>query len=439
MTRLPCDTLLTADWILTQDKARPILENGAVAVRSGRIAALGPAAQIAASWTASANLHLQDAMLMPALVNAHAHSAMTFLRGLADDQPLMRWLTDTVFPVEARLRPEITRLGAMLGQAEMLASGCVSCIDMYIFEHAVLEAAEMTGMRCMGGEAVFDFPSAACPTPDHALELTRHLAEKYADHPRIKIAVNPHSVYTASGETLRKCAALAKELDLPLHIHLAETEAETTRCLEACGMRPVERALGLGLFEQPAIAAHLVDITEAEARRMAVCEVTGVHNPSSNMKLASGAAPIEMCMAAGMNMALGSDGPASNNQLNMFQEMRQAALLAKLAAHDPACLPAQTALDMATIGGARAFGISGLGMLKEGAPADIIALDLRKPNMQPMHNPVSQAVYAANGSECRLTMAAGEILYLDGRFERFSYDDLLREMESLTAFARRQM
>lgn len=432
-----CDQIICAPFILTQNAARDVLENAAIAVLNGKIAAIGEQNAVLGAWQAREKLKAADCLLMPALINAHCHAAMTFLRGLADDLPLMEWLTGTVFPVEKRLTHEITRLGSLLGYAEMLSTGCGACIDMYIYEDAVFEAADLAGMRCLGGEAIFDFPSAACRSAREAMERTREMAQKYAGHDRIGVAVNPHSVYTTTPEILKKSRALAQGLDLPLHIHLAETEAETAACLKNFQCRPIEYCEKLGLLEGKTVAAHLVHITAKEAAYLAESGVIGVHNPSSNMKLASGACPVETAQSKGLHFALGTDGPASNNQLNMFAEMRQAALLAKLQADNPAALPAQKILDMATREGAKAFGADCTGTLEPGAPADIIALDLKCPNMQPFHNAVSQAVYGATGRECRMTMIAGEILYKDGQFTRFNYDDLLRETKELRQFARK--
>lgn len=428
-----CQTLIRADHIITQNGNRQNIENGGIAISNGIIEEIGPWDIVRQNWQAEEVISHDKSLVMPGLVNAHTHAAMTFLRGMADDLPLMEWLEKSVFPVEARLSPEIVELGSLLGYAEMLATGTTACIDMYIFEDAVFRAAEKAGIRCMGGEAVFAFPSAACRDWREALERTRELARRQSDN--LKIAVNPHSVYTTDREILAACRDLALELDLPVHIHLAETAAETARCVSMTGMRPVAWLEKNGLLETRLIAAHLVDINAGEAARLAASGAAGVHNPSSNMKLASGAAPVELMRENGLPVALGTDGPASNNCLNMFTEMGRAALLHKLATGNPASLPAGAVLDMATRAGARAFGGSLTGTLEKGAPADLAMLDLSGPHMQPLYNPVSQAVYAASGHECRLTMVNGEILYRDGKFTGFDYDGLLREAAKLRKFA----
>ncbi len=433
-----CQTVIDAQAIITQNPQRDVLYDASLAIDGGMIMAAGPTAEIETQWEASERLDLSGMLVMPGLINAHTHAAMTFLRGFADDLPLMDWLRNAVFPQEARLTAEMARLGSLLGYAEMLASGTTSCVDMYIFEDAVLDAADEAGLRCMGGEAVFGFPSAACPSYRQALAATCSLADKYKNHPRIGIAVNPHSVYTASPEILRQCRELALRHELPVHIHLAETRQETETCLKEYGKRPVAHLADRGLLDCRLIAAHLVDINMDEAALLASSGASGVHNPASNMKLASGTAPVAATLATGLPLGLGSDGPASNNQMNMFAEMRQAALLQKLATGDPASLPAGAVLDMATLGGAAVMGDPRLGSLKPGCHADCIALDLAAPNMQPLHNPISQAVYAASGHECRMTMVGGEVVYRDGKFTRFDYSALLGEVAKLRAFVQEQ-
>lgn len=433
-----CDSLFHAARILTQDAGRTILEDAALAVRDGQIAAVGPLAELETQWQPDRRVDLPNMLLMPGLVNAHTHAAMTFLRGLADDMPLMEWLQQRIFPVEQALTPHIVRVGSLMGYAEMLRTGTTACIDMYIFEQAVFEAARMAGLRCLGGEAVFDFPSACCPTPQVALEATRALAETWKDDPLLRVAVNPHSVYTTSEKTLEACLRLADDLHLPLHIHLAETTDETAMCLEQHHRRPVEHADACGLLRPGTILAHVVDVNNEEIALLADRGVCVAHNPSSNMKLASGSAPLPAMLRAGLSIALGTDGAASNNQLNMFTEMGRAALLHKLAGKNPTVTTAQEVLDMATLGGAAAFGAP-LGRLEPGAAADFIALDLDCPNLRPMYNPVSHAVYAATGAEVRLTVVAGRILYQDGRFTTFDYEALCREIDAVRDFVVRTL
>lgn len=432
-----CDTLLHAGILLTQDEQRHIFENAALAIDAGRIVALGHHREMTAAWQARDVIDLSGMLVMPGLVNAHTHAAMTFLRGLADDMPLMDWLQQKIFPVEQCLTPELVRLGSLLGFAEMLRTGTTACVDMYIFETSVLEAADQAGLRCLAGEGVFAFPSACCPDAAAALERTRQMAARWAGHERLKVAVMPHSVYTTTAAQLAACRDLADELGLPLHIHLAETRQETALSLEQHGLRPVAYARNMGLLRPGTILAHVVDVDAGEIGLLARSGVDVVHNPSSNMKLASGISPVPAMHAAGVRLALGSDGAASNNRLNMFTEMGRAALLHKVSG-DPEAMPAPLVLDMATRGGAAATG-SGSGILAVGRPADCIALDLSAPNMQPLFNAASHAVYAATGMEVALTMVAGEVLYRDGRYSRFDYAALCREIRDLRRFVLRRL
>jgi len=290
-----CDTLLHAGVLLTQDDDRRVLENAALAIDGGRIVALGYSQDVTAAWQAREILDLSGMLVMPGLVNAHTHAAMTFLRGLADDMPLMDWLQQKIFPVEQGLTPDLVRLGSLLGFAEMLRTGTTSCVDMYIFEAAVLEAADKAGLRCLAGEGVFNFPSACCPDADAALACTREMAQRWAGHDRLHVAVMPHSVYTTTAAQLTACRELADELGLPLHIHLAETRQETALSLEQHGLRPVAHADRLGLLRPGTILAHVVDVDADEIALLARRGVSVVHNPSSNMKLASGV-PAPRCL-----------------------------------------------------------------------------------------------------------------------------------------------
>lgn len=434
-----CHSLLHAALIVTQDDERRIFENASLAIDQGLVLAVGPRSELAAAFQPERELDLGNMLVLPGLVNAHTHTAMTFLRGLADDMPLMQWLTQRIFPVEQHLTPEIVRLSSLLGFAEMLRTGTTACVDMYIFEEAVFEAAATAGLRCLGGEVVFDFPSASCAGPEETLERTRALAKSYQGNDRLRVAVNPHSVYTASPKTLTACRDLAQELNLPLHIHLAENCEETSICQERYGKRPVAHCHDLGLLTHPITAAHLVDLTPDEIDILAACKVTAAHNAASNMKLGSGVSAVPAMLSKGIIVALGTDGPASNNCLNMFMEMNRAALLQKVHAHDPTLMPAAQVLDAATRGGAAAMHDARLGRLAPGSVADLAALDLDAPNFQPMYNPIAHAVYAATGMEVRMTMVGGDILYQDGHYTGFDYADLCREARELRRFVLRSL
>ena len=425
-----CDTLITAALLLTQNSERQIIEDAAIAVCGGTICAAGTRAGLA-EYVPQKTLHLGNALLMPGLVNAHTHVPMTFLRGLADDLPLMEWLTQHIFPAETHLTAEIVELGATIGCAEMIRTGTTTLADMYLIQQSATAAIEKSGLRALAGEVIFAFPSPAYATVEECFALVRAEAARLSNHSRIRVAVMPHSVYTTTPEILQSSRDLARELSLPLYIHLAETPSETEACAAAHGKRPVEYCHSLGLLGPTTTIAHGVELNAEELDLLKSTGTHIVHNPKSNMKLASGIAPVSAMLARGMLPGLGTDGAASNNSLSMFAEMNACALLHKVHTGDPTALPAQTVLDMATIGSAAAIGWPELGQIVPGSPADLIALDLDAPNLQPMYNPVSHLVYAASGHEVRLTMVDGKILYQDGVYKTIDYPHLLQEAQKL--------
>ena len=424
------DTLITADMLLTQNANRDILPHAAIGIKDGRIAVLGPQKKYG-ELPAVTTLHLGNTLLMPGLINGHTHAAMTFFRGLADDLPLMQWLTQHIFPVEQHLTADIVHLATLLGCAEMTRTGTTAFSDMYLLEQAVCTAADKAGMKVLAGEAFFTFPSPAYANSDEAFALIEEQIAAWKGHPRVRIAITPHAVYTTTPAQVQTCHALARKHGLPLHIHLAETPTETATCLTNFNKRPVAYLHDLGLLDKHTTIAHGVDLTEEELGLLAATGVRIVHNPKSNMKLASGIAPVAGMLRHGMLPGLGTDGAASNNTLNMFGEMTTCALLHKVAENDPTALPASTVLDMATLGSAAALGWEEMGTLATGGPADLIALDLNAPNLEPMYNPVSHLVYAASGHEVTLTMVDGQILYQDGRHLTIDYPLVQQEMRKI--------
>ena len=423
-----CDILLHSALIATLDAQNTVYEQASLAIAGGRVAAVGPRDVVERQWQAAQSLDLGEMIILPGLVNAHTHAAMTFLRGLADDLPLLQWLQEHVFPVEQHLTPEIVECCTLLGHAEMLRTGTTACMDMYLIEDAVFRAARRSGMRCYGGEAVFNFPGAGSPGGLATLDIVREQARSCAGEDRLGVLLCPHAVYTTTPELLQACRDLADELHLHLHMHLAESAAETAQCLEMWGQRPIPYCHSLGLLRPGTSLAHVVDASDEDLDILASTGVTVVHNPSSNMKLASGAARIPSMLERGIPVALGTDGAASNNRLNMFTEMGRTALAHKLVGQDPTLLPAERVLHMATRVGGAVLGRPELGQLAPGHPADLTALDLTEPNLQPLYNAASHLVYAATGMEVRLTMVDGEILYKDGTFTRFDYAALRKEV-----------
>ena len=433
-TENTCDALYTADYVLTQNEARDIICGGAVAVAGDRILSVGHADVLEILYPEARRVDMGRAVIMPGLVNAHTHVPMSLLRGFSDDKALKDWLHQDIFPQEAKLTPELVELGARFSLAEMIRTGTTAFYDMYMWEASVFRAADEMGLRAVLGEsATHFFPSLSCADKQAYFDLVRCQAERWKGHPRIRQAVVPHAPYTTDPDFLRECRALADETSSLFGMHLAETPWETQECLRTYGKRPVAYCAELGLLQPDATFFHLVDVTPEDMLLLAEGHCAGVHNPASNMKLASGVAPIAAMLGARVQLGLGTDGPASNNAQNMVREMYVAALLHKVHELSPLACPAQCALDMATRGGSAALHEPLIGTLEPGMKADFIALDLSAPNMQPVHNIVSQVVYAATGAENRLTVVDGRELYRDGAYTTCDYPALLQEIqEALT-------
>ncbi len=435
----PIDTLYTADYVVTQNERREIILRGALAVAGDRIACVGHSDLLGILYPEARRVELGEAVLMPGLINAHTHVPMSLLRGFSDDKALMDWLTKDIFPQEAKLTPELVELGALFSFAEMLRSGTTAFYDMYMHERAVFRAADAIGIRGVLGESTTQyFPSLSCKDEDAYEELARTLAEECRAHPRLRAAIVPHAPYTTNPDLLQRCRAIADETGALFGMHLAETKSETESCLRDFGLRPVPYCESLGLLCPDTTFFHMVEANEADLDLLAAHGCALTHCPASNMKLASGVAPIAAMRQRGIGVGLGTDGPASNNAQNMLREMYVASLLHKVAALDPEACPAQQALDLATRGGSAALHEPAIGTLEPGMKADFIALDLRAPNMQPVHNIVSNIVYAATGAENRLTVVEGRELYRDGQWLSCDYEALRGEMKSVIDWAKKQ-
>jgi 5-methylthioadenosine/S-adenosylhomocysteine deaminase len=387
-----------------------VLAEHAVAVRDGRIEAVLPAREALERFDGYEEVALQSHALIPGLVNAHTHAAMSLMRGLADDLPLMRWLQEHIWPAESRhVSPEFVADGTRLACAEMLRGGITCFNDMYFFPEASLDAALAAGLRSAHGAIVIEFPSAYAADPADYLRKGLELRDRRREEPLASFCLAPHAPYTVSDETLKKVATLAAELDLPVHIHLHESEHEIERSLAEHGVRPLERLRRLGLVTPNLIAVHAVHLEPAEIELLARHGCSVVHCPSSNLKLASGFAAVSAMLAAGINVALGTDGAASNNRLDMFQEMRTAALLAKAVARSAEAMPAHAALRAATLAGAQALGLAGrIGSIEPGKAADLVAVDLAAPELAPCFDPVSHLVYAAGREHVTHVWVEGE-------------------------------
>ncbi|MEO8142949.1 MAG: TRZ/ATZ family hydrolase [Betaproteobacteria bacterium] len=409
-------SLLCPRWIIPVEPAGAVLDAHCVAVRDGVIEAVLPQAEAEIRFSSYEKVLLDEHALIPGLVNAHTHAAMSLMRGLADDLPLMRWLEQHIWPAETKhVSPAFVKDGSLLACAEMLRGGVTCFNDMYFFPEATLEAALEAGMRASLGMIVFDFPSAYGSDPDDYLAKGLALRDRWREHPMVSFCLAPHAPYTVSDATFGKIAKLAGEVDVPVHIHLHETTDEIERSLAEHGVRPIERLRRLGLLGPGLIAVHAVHLSEAEIGLLAKHGVSIAHCPSSNLKLASGFAPVAKMLAAGINVAIGTDGAASNNRLDMFEELRLAALLAKAVAGDAEAMPAHAALRAATLGGASALGLeTRIGSLRPGKAADLAAVRLAGPELVPCYDPASQLVYAAGRQQVTDVWVAGKRLVCDG-------------------------
>lgn len=410
MNEFSADILILNGTVVLMDCDNTIIENGAVAIKEDIIAAAGKADELIA-YKAARTIDANGGIIMPGLINTHTHASMAMFRGLADDLPLMTWLNDHIFPAEAKLSPKRVYDGALLACAEMILSGTTCFCDMYLFEDHVAQAALDAGLRAVVGEALYDFPSPNYGPIEKGFDYTKMLIEKYRDDPLIKIAVEPHSTYLCVPELLKKASLLAKENDLLLVIHVSETKNELSQIKERYGLTPVGFLEDIGVLSSNLLACHCVHLTDDDILLLKKYDVKIAHNPESNMKLASGIAPVPKLLEQGICTGIGTDGCASNNNLDIFHEMSMASKLGKVSALDPTAMSAKSVLKMATIDGARALGISNItGSIEPGKKADIIIIDIRKPHLTPMYNPISHLVYAARGSDVTTSIINGRIV-----------------------------
>jgi 5-methylthioadenosine/S-adenosylhomocysteine deaminase len=391
------ELLINARWVVPVEPANVTLDHHSVAIRNGAIEAVLPTSQASEAFAGYEKIDLPEHALIPGLVNLHTHAAMTLMRGLADDLPLMRWLQDHIWPAESKhVCGQFVHDGTLIACAEMLSGGITCFNDMYFFPEAAVEAVNASGMRAMFGMIVIDFPTAYASDPDDYLAKGLALRDRFRDHAMLSFCLAPHAPYTVSDRTFGKIAMVAAELDCPVHCHIHETGDEIARSVAEHGVRPLERLRALGLVGPNLISVHSVHLDEGEIALLASHGSSVAHCPSSNLKLASGFAPIAALHAAGVNIGLGTDGAASNNRLDAFQEMRQAALLAKAVARNAEAIPAHTALRMATLSGASAMGLDErIGSIVPGKRADLAAVRLAGPGLAPVYDPVSHLVYCA--------------------------------------------
>ncbi|QGU32474.1 TRZ/ATZ family hydrolase [Thermochromatium tepidum] len=425
------ELLIHAEWILTVDPEDRQLTDHAIAIADGRIQALLPYEEARRTIQAEQTLELPGHVLIPGLINAHTHAAMTLLRGLADDLPLMTWLYQHIWPTEQRwVDADFVAAGTRLAVLEMLRGGVTCYNDMYFYPEVSAQVTAAAGMRALIGMILVDFPTRYAASPDEYIAKGLALHECYRDHPLIRVAWAPHAPYSVSDGPLQRVASLAHELGVPIHIHLHETRDEVEQAVQARGERPFARLDRLGLIGPALAAVHLTQLTDTEIARLAETGASVVHCPESNLKLASGFCPVARLLEAGVNVALGTDGAASNNDLNLLGEMRTAALLGKGVAGSAAAVPATEVLRMATINGARALGLDAeIGSIEPGKSADLVAVDLRDPHTQPIYHPISQLVYAAGRHQVRQVWIRGRQVIRDGAPTTLHLAEVLAEAQ----------
>jgi len=409
-TPQPVDLLIEARWVVPVEPHAVVLERHAVAIQAGRIVALLPIAEARTAYAPRERVELPEHALIPGLINAHTHNPMTLLRGLADDLPLMVWLQQHIWPAEAKvIGPEFVRDGAELAVAEMLRGGTTCANENYFFPDVLGATYRKLGFRAVVGLPVIEFPTAWAKTQDEYFERAGEVHDSFLGDPLVSTAFAPHAPYTVSDESFARIRVLSDQLDIPVHLHTHETAHEIDEEKKKSGLRPFQRLQKLGLVNDRLIAVHMVHVTDGEIAACAEAGVSVVHCPESNLKLASGFCPAEKFRRAGVNLAIGTDGCASNNDLDMFGEMRTAAQLAKAVAQDAAAFDAAYALRAATLHGARAMGLDAqVGSIETGKQADLAAVRLSDLESQPLFHVISQLVYATGRHQVSDVWIAGQ-------------------------------
>lgn len=411
------DLIVSGGTVVTMDGARRVIEDGAVAVQGGRIVAVGKRTEVAGRFAARETIDARGRAVIPGLVNGHTHIPMTLFRGIADDLDLNEWLTKYIFPAEGKnVTEEFVRTGTQLGLAEMIRGGTTTYCDMYYFEDAIAEETERAGVRALLGETVIDFPVPDNKTWPEAMRYVERFVARWKGHRLVTPAVAPHAPYTVSEAHLREVRAFSDRTGAAVVTHVAETRKEVEDVSRDHGARPVEYLARIGFLSPRTVAAHTVHINEGEINLLKQHGVGSVHNPESNMKLASGVAPVPQMLRAGVLLGLGTDGAASNNDLSMWEAMDAAAKLHKLTTGDPKVVTAEEALALATIGGARALHMeSDIGSLEEGKRADIVVVDLDALHQTPRYSVYSHLVYATKAADVRTVVIEGRVVMRDRR------------------------
>jgi 5-methylthioadenosine/S-adenosylhomocysteine deaminase len=425
------DLVVAGGTIVTMDVAKHTIEDGAIAVRGDSIVGLGTRAQIEARFDAEKVIEARGTLIVPGLINGHVHAAMSLFRGIADDLALDDWLQKYIFPAESRnVTPDFVTWGTRLGILEMLRGGTTTYADMYYFEDAVASATKEAGMRAVLGETIIDFPAPDNKTPAQALQYTQQFLDHWKGDPLITPAVAPHSIYTCSEKTLQDSAALARRNGAPILIHIAEAPFELQQSREKHGVTPVAYLERIGVLGRDVVGAHCIWVNAADIAALAHFGVGCINNPSSNMKTAAGVMPVVDMLAAGEPVGLATDGAASNNDLDLFEEMNLAPKLQKIARMDARALPAEQVVEMATIGGARALHLDKqIGSLEIGKKADFILIDTGAPHATPMYDVYSELVYALKASDVRTVVIGGKPVMEDRRMLTLNQPEILAKSE----------
>jgi 5-methylthioadenosine/S-adenosylhomocysteine deaminase len=419
------DVLIKDGIVVTMDKERRVLKNFSLAIEDGAIVEIAKDIKGEADFVIDA----RNKIVMPGLINTHTHAAMTLFRGSADDLPLMQWLQEEIWPVEAKLEPKHVYAGSLLACLEMLSSGITCFNDMYYYLEEVARSVVESGIR-----GVLSYPLLDIAGEEQGEKLLSEAEKGLRDYgnkdSRIKVFLGPHAPYTCSKELLLKAKELAKEYNTGIHIHVSETKEEVESFVKDKGMRPFEYLDAIGFLGDNVLAAHAVHVNKKEIELMRKRSVKVAHNPVSNMKLAAGIAPVAEYARAGITVSLGTDGAASNNTLDLFEEMKTCALLQKITTRDASALPAHEVLEFATINAARALGLDKeIGSLEVGKRGDVIIVDMQKPHLKPMSNPISHLVYAARGSDVSTVIVDGKVIMHEGSFRTLDVAEVCKFAE----------
>ncbi|TVQ88253.1 MAG: amidohydrolase [Bacteroidetes bacterium] len=427
------DLIIHDAMILTMNPTHEVFADGAIAIINDRILEIGNTVDILEKYTANEIIDGSGKMIMPGLINTHTHVPMTIFRGYADDMPLHEWLYDYIFPVESEfVNSENVGLGTKLALAEMLRSGTTTFNDMYYHIEDIANVVDSVGMRAVLSESVIDFPAPNSPTPEDGLKTAEGLIKKWGNHPRITISVSAHALYSCSPELIQSAKALADKYNVPFNIHVAETRKEFDAILKDFGLTPVGYLDKLGVLGKNVIAAHGVHLTPEDISILAERGVSVAHNPECNMKLASGVAPVPELLKAGVKVGLGTDGVASNNDLDLFDEMNTAAILHKLNSNDPSVMDALTVVEMATMGGARVLGMENeIGSLEPGKKADILIIDMLQPHAHPIYNIYSLLVYSMKAADVESVIIDGKFVMRDRKILNLDEKALFARIENV--------